>query len=126
GRAGLVATLELARAGHDPILLEARNRVGGRVHTLREPFSHGLYAEVGAMRIPIVHQFTRGYAAHFGLKLNPFTIGNPRTYLYVRGTRIRRSEYAANPALLPFELAQHEAGRTAGQLWDSVIYDLVA
>ena len=39
---GLVAASELLRAGHDPILLEAQHRVGGRVLTLREPFAHGL------------------------------------------------------------------------------------
>lgn len=126
GMAGLSAAYELKHAGHEVSILEARNRVGGRVHTLREPFADGLYAEVGAMRIPIVHTFTRGYVDHFGLKLNPFTIGNPNTYLYVRGTRIRRSEYAANPGLLSFELAQSEMGRTAGQLWDNAIRDLVA
>ena len=37
--------------GHDPLILEAQNRVGGRVYTLRN-FAPGLYAEAGAMRIP--------------------------------------------------------------------------
>ena len=45
--AGLVAAWELARVGHEPVVLEARAWVGGRVHTLREPFTDGLYAEVG-------------------------------------------------------------------------------
>ena len=52
GVAGLVAGYELLRAGHDPLIMEARNRVGGRICTLREPFSNGLYGEAGAMRIP--------------------------------------------------------------------------
>ena len=45
--AGLTAAYELQRAGHEPIVLEAQHRVGGRVCTLREPFSDGLYAETG-------------------------------------------------------------------------------
>ena len=36
GMAGLVAGYELARAGHDVTILEARERVGGRVFTLGE------------------------------------------------------------------------------------------
>jgi monoamine oxidase len=58
GVAGLVAGYELLRAGHDPLILEARNRVGGRICTLREPFSNGLYGEAGAMRIPRAHTLT--------------------------------------------------------------------
>jgi monoamine oxidase len=42
GMAGLVAAYELLKAGHEPIILEAQQRVGGRVQTLREPFTHGL------------------------------------------------------------------------------------
>ena len=52
GIAGLAAAEALLRAGHDPVLLEAQQRVGGRIYTMRAPFSHGLYAEAGAMRIP--------------------------------------------------------------------------
>ena len=72
GMSGLVAGYELTRAGHDVIILEARNRVGGRVLTLREPFSDGHFAEAGAARIPPDHDLTLGYADHFGLTLVPF------------------------------------------------------
>jgi monoamine oxidase len=51
GIAGLAAGLELAQAGHDVTILEAQLRPGGRVYTLRAPFSDGLYAEAGAGRI---------------------------------------------------------------------------
>src|SRR2546426_4853724 len=39
GLAGLAAAHELTRAGVEVTVLEARDRPGGRVHTLREPFS---------------------------------------------------------------------------------------
>src|SRR5262245_14839851 len=52
GLSGLVAGYELDRAGHEVVILEGRTRPGGRVHTLREPFSDGLFAEAGAGRIP--------------------------------------------------------------------------
>src|SRR5215510_8560940 len=59
GMAGLVAGYELQRAGHEVTILEARERIGGRILTVREPFSNGLYAEAGAMRLPTTHaQFT--------------------------------------------------------------------
>src|SRR3989442_5041153 len=52
GLAVLVAAYDLTKAGHDVTLLEASTRPGGRIWTLREPFSDGLYAEAGAGRIP--------------------------------------------------------------------------
>lgn len=50
GLAGLVAAFELQREGHDPLVLEAQSRVGGRIYTLRS-FAPGLYAEAGRMRM---------------------------------------------------------------------------
>ena len=72
GLAGLTAACELKQAGHDVTGLEAQRRAGGRVRTLRDPFTEGLYAEAGATRIPDHHQFTLKYAELFGLTLDPF------------------------------------------------------
>ena len=71
GMAGLVAGYELSQLGHDVTILEARTRPGGRVHTLREPFSDGLYAEAGAARIPDQHDLTLKYVRLLGLPLEP-------------------------------------------------------
>ena len=69
--AGLVAGYELTQLGHEVSILEARNRPGGRVHTLRDPFSDGLYAEEGAARIPHNHDLTLKYVNLFELPLEP-------------------------------------------------------
>ena len=71
GMAGLSAAYELTQLGHDVTILEARARPGGRVHTLREPFSDGLYAEAGAARIPENHDLTLKYVKLFDLPLEP-------------------------------------------------------
>ncbi len=72
GLAGLAAAHELTRAGHQVTVLEARTRPGGRVYTLREPFSDGLYADAGAARIQDTHQYTLRYVKQFNLTLDPF------------------------------------------------------
>lgn len=48
GPAGLVAAYELQRIGLRVLLLESKDRLGGRVHTARDGFSEGQYAEAGA------------------------------------------------------------------------------
>lgn len=71
GMAGLVAGYELSQLGHNVTILEARTRPGGRVQTLREPFSDGLYAEAGAARIPENHDLTLKYVKLFDVPLEP-------------------------------------------------------
>lgn len=116
GMAGLVAGFELARQGHEPVILEAQNRVGGRIYTLRT-FAPGLYAEAGAMRIPRVHQLTLEYCHLFGLQLRPFVMDNPKAPVYLAGRRMTLEQLDHDPSLIPFELASHERGRTYAELW---------
>ena len=68
GLAGLSAAYELQRAGWKVTMLEARDRVGGRVHSLRN-FSNGLVAEGGGEFIDESHTRMLAFANQFNLKL---------------------------------------------------------
>ena len=90
GIAGLVAAYELKQAGYQVKVLEARDRVGGRVWTVRggdrivqsgradqvATFDRELYFNAGAARIPATHRLILGYARRFGVKLETFVNDN--------------------------------------------------
>jgi monoamine oxidase len=63
----LAAAFELMNAGHDVTVLEARMRPGGRVHTIRDEFSDGLYAEGGAYDFSDAYTLLQHYIRLFNL-----------------------------------------------------------
>lgn len=68
GVAGLVAAYELEKMGHTVDIMEASNRIGGRIWTHRfGEEKDAPYAELGAMRIPSEHQHTLHYVEEMGL-----------------------------------------------------------
>jgi monoamine oxidase len=70
GLAGLTAALTLRDAGWDVVVLEARARVGGRVHTARGgvdgvPLAPGLHAELGGESVDDSHVGLLGLLRRF-------------------------------------------------------------
>jgi monoamine oxidase len=83
GIAGLVSAYELRRLGYEPVLLEARGRVGGRNWTIRNgteveftdgmkqtcAFDAGHYFNAGPARLPSIHKTMLGYCRELKVPL---------------------------------------------------------
>lgn len=89
GVAGLTAAFELSPFGFDITLIEATERIGGRVMTHYFDQDKKLYGELGAMRIPQTHKYTMHYIDKFNLEVEPFPQSSPETFIYVKGVRVR-------------------------------------
>lgn len=85
GFAGLISAYELEQRGFSVIVLEVRQRIGGRAWTIRDghtiemigeatqtaKFSDGVYFNAGPARLPSFHQGILGYARKFGVQSAP-------------------------------------------------------
>jgi monoamine oxidase len=78
GLAGLTAAYELDRKGWDVTVVEARDRVGGRVRTFRRELEGGQVAEAGGEFIDASHSVIRGYVQRFGLELDDLRAAEER------------------------------------------------
>ena len=75
GLAGLTAACELQRRGARVTVVEARDRVGGRVWTRRDGFAEGQHAEAGGDLIDPDQEAIRQLAKAQGLTLAPILRG---------------------------------------------------
>jgi monoamine oxidase len=96
GLAGMVAALELRKAGYRVQVLEYNGRVGGRTWTIRGgdrftelggavqncDFQPGLYLNPGPWRIPYHHRAVLDYCKRLGVALEPFIQVNNNAYLH--------------------------------------------
>ena len=122
GMAGLSSAYQLAQAGHHVTVVEARSEPGGRVRTLRAPFSAGQHAEAGAMFLNGHHTLTIGYIDMLGLPLVPIARkGSPLAYL--RDTRLANIDRPSTR----WPMALNADERTLGYsgLWTKYIVPVV-
>ncbi|MFF3940471.1 flavin monoamine oxidase family protein [Streptomyces phaeofaciens] len=75
GLAGLAAARDLAAAGADVLVLEARDRVGGRVEQARLP--DGRTVQLGGEVVGRAHTAYLGLAGELGLKTVPSYVAEP-------------------------------------------------
>ncbi len=106
GIGGMVAAYEMAKAGYECLILEARDRSGGRIRTVRggdtiyeyakgserilsqhAAFDAGehMYLNVGAARIPNHHEAVLEYCRRFGVRLEPLINDNRAAYFHDSG-----------------------------------------
>jgi monoamine oxidase len=96
GISGLTLGYELSRLGYDFQILEARDRVGGLVWTVRKGATHteiggerqqcnwdeGLWVNAGAWRIPYSHTGVLNYCRELGVPLEIFVNEADGSYFY--------------------------------------------
>ena len=86
GLAGLAAARELRAAGRDVVVLEARDRVGGR--TLNEPIGDGKVVEIGAQWVGPTQDRVLGLIGELGLETFPTHTAGAN--IFERGGRLGR------------------------------------
>lgn len=117
GMSGLVAASLLRKAGHKVTILEGNNRLGGRVFTVRHPFTQGNYLDVGAMRIPNTHVLVFEYIRRFKLRTNKVINSSLKDLIFVNNVLTTREYYEQNPDVLEFPVQESEKGKTATELF---------
>jgi monoamine oxidase len=116
GIAGRGAAWVLRGLGHTVTILEASERVGGRIFTYRfGPESDELYGELGAMRIPASHDYTLYFIGRMGLTLRPFitVLANGKAFLDLRG-KVARIEDGQAEVYPLYELSDWERTQYPG------------
>jgi len=124
GLAGLAAARDLLLNGAQVTIVDSRNRIGGRVWTIREPFAERQHGEAGGDMIDDGQHEIRNLAQELGLKLTRILRGgfgyagpdpSGRTRIVPRSAARgwERLAEALAPLTWPYSLAE--------QRWDSPI-----
>jgi monoamine oxidase len=124
GLAGLAAAHDLMALGAAVTVVEVRDRVGGRVWTIRDGFAERQHAEAGGDMIDAEQHAIRDLAAQLGLKLTRILRGG---FGYVRLDDSGRPRIMHRSAVRGWARLAEELGdlitpyQLAEQRWDSPI-----
>ena len=124
GLAGLTAAFDLVSMGADVTVVDARQRVGGRVWTIRDGFANRQHAEAGGDMIDGEQHEIRRLAASLGLKLTRVLRGG---FGYIRTDAAGRPRLVKPSGLRGWDRLSNELKpwiaryKTGEQRWDSPI-----
>uniref|UniRef100_A0A673V8W3 Amine oxidase n=2 Tax=Suricata suricatta TaxID=37032 RepID=A0A673V8W3_SURSU len=116
GVAGLVAAKVLSDAGHKVTILEADNRIGGRILTYRDRKT-GWIGELGAMRMPSSHRILHALCKSLGLNLTKFTQYDENTWIEVNNLKLRNYVVERMPEKLGYKLRPGEKGHSPEEIY---------
>ncbi len=126
GLAGLRAADVLRKAGRVVAVLEARERAGGRVLTVRSPFDDRLHGEAGPIRIAGAHRAVLRATRSFGLMLTPFESSQGSAVVAIQGKPATEAQMSGSDpgtlldryvGALPADLAEVEASPASYARW---------
>nr|XP_051697620.1 L-amino-acid oxidase [Oryctolagus cuniculus]XP_051697621.1 L-amino-acid oxidase [Oryctolagus cuniculus]XP_051697622.1 L-amino-acid oxidase [Oryctolagus cuniculus]XP_051697623.1 L-amino-acid oxidase [Oryctolagus cuniculus] len=120
GVAGLVAAKVLSDAGHKVTILEADNRIGGRIFTFRDRKT-GWIGELGAMRMPSSHRILHELCRSLGLNLTKFTQYDENTWTEVSEVRLRNYVVEKMPEKLGYSLRPRERGHAPEEIYQMAL-----
>jgi monoamine oxidase len=115
GFAGLTAALRLVQAGRSVVVLEARNRVGGRA--LNQPIGDGEISERGATFVGPTQDYILGLAEEFQVGTFPtYDPADSDIIYYADGDRTRYSDSAPTGIVPPDPQVAGDAAAVVTQL----------
>ncbi|ERE70138.1 L-amino-acid oxidase isoform X3 [Cricetulus griseus] len=120
GVAGLTAAKVLSDAGHKVTILEAGNRIGGRILTYRDGKT-GWVGELGAMRMPSSHRILHMLCRSLGLNLTQFTQYDENTWTEVNDVKLRNYVVEKMPEKLGYDLSHREKGHSPEDIYQMAL-----
>lgn len=103
-------------------LLEASNRIGGRLFSLVLPEAPDLCAELGGMRFLSQQECVFGLIRYFKLTPEFFDYDRTENFVYVRGVHLQPTDYKDNPMKVPYLLREDEKGKSSRELMMMAIH----